>query len=541
MSQSVLSTRRIKRRLRRYVKTKEKGEFQVEGVRFTEKWGGRILNADEMGLGKSWMSIAWAAIHPGRRPVFVLCPATIKYKWQNEFREHSGLRSYICDGEMTTKDQDRIAFRKRVEEWKESGVKGYKLRQMTRDAKTRMRAKWKTNGKKKRDLLRAKIVIVNYDILEGWLPLLMKLAGLGRDPIMVIDECHYLRNRTAKRTKAARQLSRDCEHVIALSGTPIEGKPAEFFPVLQMVRPDEFDSFWTFAFKYCAPKKGFRGSWDFSGSSNEEALHKRLKTVMIRRKKKKVLRDLPDKLPPEVIPVDITNRDDYDEAEEDFLSWLLKKKGKEAWTSARRAEAIVRMGQLKKLAALGKLKTAMRWLDDWLEGTNEKIIVFGVHSDVLGELKKRFPKAGVIDGSISNKPIWVTDKKGRRVLSSKRQMQVDRFQKDPKTRMMFVQLKAGGVGLDLVAASSVFFVELGWTPGGHSQAEDRAHRIGQTKQVSVYYMVGRDTIEQRIMELLQSKDETNSRVLDGRKRGVMRLLDIFMRKAKKTKKTRRAA
>ena len=538
-----LSTRRIRRRIRKYLKTTPQGEFQVEGVCFAEKHRGRILNADKMGLGKSWQTIAYGAIHPERRPIIVAGPAGVRYKWQREWLQHAKLRAYIVDGEMTTHDQDRKALKKRIEEWKKEGEKGYKLRQMIHDAKKRLRAKWKVNKRKVKELLSAKIVIVNYDIIAGWLPFLVKMAERG-DALLVLDECHYLRNKTAKRTKACRALSRECEGVIGLSGTPIEGRPAEFFPVLNMIRPDKYDQFWTYAFKYCAPKKGWGGSWDFSGAANLDSLHRSLKTVMIRREKKGpkgVLKDLPGKLPPEVIPVDITNREDYDDAEADFLSWLLRKKGKAAWTSAQRAEALVKLGQLKKLAALGKLKEAFQWVDDWLEGTDEKLILFGISTEVLQAFKERYPKAAIIDGSVSNKPFWTEDKHGKRIQTSKRQQQVDKFQKDPKTRLVLVQLRAGGEGIDLVAGSCVFFVELGWTPGGHEQAEDRADRIGQTRKVSIFYMVGKDTVEEKVLDLIQAKDDANAQILDGRKGGVMKLLDIFERKAKRTSKHRRTA
>lgn len=518
-----------------FTKEQLRSHFQVKGVRFAEEHDGRILNADKMGLGKTWQTIAYCAIHPEKRPVIVACPATLKYKWQRELLTHAGLKSTIVDGELTTHDQDRIELRKRIEKWKEEGTKAYELRRMVHEAKKRLRAKWRANKRKIREVLSSKIVVVNYDIIEGWLPVLEKLAQKG-DAVLILDECHYLRNRTAKRTKACRSLSRESSHVIGLSGTPIEGRPAEFFPVLNMIRPDKYDSFWTYAFKYCAPKKGWGGSWDFSGAANLDALHRSLKTVMIRREKRKVLKDLPGKFPPEVIPVDITNRQEYEEAEQDFLSWLLRKKGKKAWTSARRAEALVKLGQLKHLAAMGKLKDAFRWIDDWLEGTDEKLIVFGVGTEILSALKERYPKAAMINGSVSNKPFWTEDKKGRKIQTSKRQLQVDKFQEDPKTRLILVQLRAGGEGIDLVAASCVFFVELGWTPGGHEQAEDRADRIGQTKKVSVFYMVGRDTIEERVLDLIQAKDDANARILDGKKGGVMKLLDIFERKARKQRR-----
>lgn len=499
--------------------------YQRDGVRFIEKTKGHALLADDMGLGKSLQSLAWAAIHPELRPLIVVCPSSLKYNWARELKTHAGLKSYICDGFITTKEQDQTDLRKKLDEIKKRKWKrGYLKRRAILAAKRHFRKRERRNLKKRREARKAKILIVNFDILEHWLDVLE-----GLDPkILIIDECHYAKNLKARRTKACRSLSRVSEHVIALSGTPISGRPAEFFPVLNMINPAEFPSFWKFAFEYCNPTRNrWSGGWDFHGASNLDMLHRRLKGLMIRRMKKDVLKDLPSKTRT-VIPVDLANRKVYDKAEANFLEWLRKHKGDEAWRRASRAEAIVKLNGLKVLSAKGKLKIAIQWIRDWLEETDQKLLVFAIHKPILGALKKAFPKAMVIDGSVSASPVTRRRKDGTTYETSKRQEMVDQFQTDPNSRLFFGQLKAAGTGLNLTAASNVLFLEIGWTPGEHDQAEDRSLRIGQKNHVQVYYLVGRNTVEERILQIIQEKDSTVARILDGKKSGTMRILDAFM-------------
>ncbi len=307
--------------------------------------------------------------------------------------------------------------------------------------------------------------------------------------------------------------------MIGLSGTPISGKPAEFFPVLQMIRPEQFSSFWKYAMEYCAPHKNpYSGTWDFSGASNLEALHMVLQDIMIRRMKHEVLKDLPRKTRT-IIPISISNRVEYTRAENDFLRWLAEVKGDKAAKRAAKAEAIVRLNSLKWLTAQGKMKFALKWMEEWLESTDEKLIVFAYHRDSRGILKKAYPKAALVDGTVTGK---------------KRQGQVDRFQTAPKCRVFLGQRQSAGTGLDGLqrASCNVLFLEIGWTSVEHNQAEDRALRIGQTKHVNVYYLVGRNTVEERMLSIIEQKDGVCAQVLDGKESGGMNLLTAFLETCK---------
>jgi SWI/SNF-related matrix-associated actin-dependent regulator 1 of chromatin subfamily A len=297
-------------------------------------------------------------------------------------------------------------------------------------------------------------------VLEGWASVLKKL----RPKTVVVDECHYIKNSKALRTRAVIQLCRIAEHVICLSGTPIINRPIEMFNAIQAIEPGIFPSFWEYAQRYCgATHNGF--GWDFGGAENTDELHMKLtRTIMLRRLKKDVLQDLPEKVR-SVIPLSLSNRSEYNRASADFLGWLESQEGgKDKMASAERAETLVRLEKLKQLCVQGKYKGCVEWIENYLE-QEEKLVVFCTHKAVVQKLASHFKARGVVlDGETA---------------PSQRQVVVDRFQNDPSIKLFIGNIKAAGIGITLTAASATCFLELGWTPGEHDQAEDRVHRIGQ--------------------------------------------------------------
>lgn len=485
--------------------------FQIRGVRFIEKYDGRVLIGDDMGVGKTLQSIGWLALHRKRWPVIVVCPASLKYTWQREFIKHAGMKSYVCEGEQpsnATLDRRCSARVRKVGRRKYNSLK--QKRTAIAAVKRGFARQMEVLRKTRKEARKAKILIINYDILESWVPFLLSL----NPEVQIIDECHFIKTRTAKRTKACQKIGRACSHVLGLSGTPMLNKPAELWPVLNLIRPDEFPSFMEFAMEFCNPKKSPYGwGWDFTGSSNLKALNKRLKKIMIRRMKVDVLKDLPPKQR-SVIPIKISNREEYLEAEENFLAWLAKTKGKNAVKRAERAQAIVRLGALKRLAAEGKLKRAFRWIDDWMDSTDEKLLLFGYHKSIMSSLHEKYPKAAPYRPDLTGK---------------KRDKEIHRFQTDKNTRLFLGHLKRDGVGKDFTAASNVGILELPWTPGELDQLEDRACRIGQTaSSVNIYYLVGLDTVEERILTIIEEKDGICAQVLDGTTKGRLGLMQAFL-------------
>jgi SWI/SNF-related matrix-associated actin-dependent regulator 1 of chromatin subfamily A len=229
---------------------------------------------------------------------------------------------------------------------------------------------------------------------------------------------------------------------------------------------------------------------------------------MIRRKKEDVLKDLPDKVR-SFIPIQLHNEKEYRKAEADFITYIEEVKGKEAAEKASKAETMVSIEGLKQLAVKGKLVEAIEWIENFLE-SGEKLVVFTVHHFVIDALMAKFSyidkthkladRVVKVDGSVS-----MTD----------RQRAVDTFQNNPNCRLFIGNIKAAGVGITLTASSNVVFLELPWTPGDVTQAEDRCHRIGQKESVNIYYLLATGTIEEEIALLLDKKRKVLDAVTDG--------------------------
>lgn len=421
--------------------------FQVKGIRFIHHHAGRGLIADEMGLGKTLQAAGWLSLNYDARPAVIVCPATLKFNWQNELWNHTRLESEVASG-MTPYDLD------------------------------------------------GDIWILNYDILAAWLPWLKKQNPL----VFIPDECQKLMHVTSKRSKAADMLAKRCEHVIGLSGTPITSRPIEFFPILHMIDPVAFPSRTEYAFSYCNPKKGWMGrGWDFSGACNLAELHEKVSHLMIRRKRVDVLKELPEKIRT-IIPIDITNRKEYNRASNEFLDWLAETGGVEAVKRAKGAEALVKLGALKRLAAEGKIKIVVPWVNDWMMETGNKMVLFAIHKPVIRRLRAEFENAVLVDGSVTGRA---------------RQDAVDSFQKD-KTRRVFIGSKAAWEGVTLTAAPATTTIELGWHAAEHDQAESRVLRIGQTSlRVDAFYFIAKGTVEEKTWEMINEKRTTVAEIVDG--------------------------
>jgi SWI/SNF-related matrix-associated actin-dependent regulator 1 of chromatin subfamily A len=233
---------------------------------------------------------------------------------------------------------------------------------------------------------------------------------------------------------------------------------------------------------------------------------------MIRRLKKDVLQDLPDKQY-SFTPIEIDNEKEYENAERDFIAFVRATKGDKAATRASNAQALAEIEGLKQLAVKGKLKVVKTWIQDFLDDDG-KLVVFAHHKFVIDSLMETFKEVAVkLDGSVSQ-----TD----------RQKAIDDFQNVPSIRLFIGNIKAAGVGCTLTAASNVAFVELPWTPGDLSQAEDRCHRIGQKDSVNIHYLLSVGTIEEKIAHMLDTKRKVLASVHDGEEAVIESMLSELM-------------
>ncbi|HEX3875221.1 MAG TPA: DEAD/DEAH box helicase [Solirubrobacteraceae bacterium] len=339
--------------------------------------------------------------------------------------------------------------------------------------------------------LDTEILVLNYEILDAHRDALTDLEAGA----LVLDESHYCKNPRARRTQEAHLLSsalRPDALRLALTGTPLVNRAKELVPQLRLLgRLDEFGSAAEFERK-------------FSDPANRDRLHWHLRrSCYVRRLKRDVLPQLPAKQRA-VVPVALDNAADYARAEAAFLTWLQDHYRDSAdlarrLDSAMRAEALVKINALRKLTGTGKISVATEWIEDFV-ASREKLIVFAEHRDVQTGLVARFPQAAHLLGADSQ---------------AERQHAVDRFQHDPDVLLCICSLKVAAHGITLTAAANVAFVELGWTPAEHDQAEDRCHRIGQDNAVTAWYLLAAGTIDDRLSALIDHKRVVVGAITDG--------------------------
>ena len=320
--------------------------------------------------------------------VLVVCPASLKLNWKREFLKWGGEPPYIT---------------------------------IIND------------GKQELNLLRAGVFIINYDLLCKYPQVLTHDWNY-----VVMDECHYLKNPKAKRTKCALKLK---GQIIALTGTLIMNRPIEAFPILNRIAPAMFPNWWKFAKEFCDMKET-RFGLDVRGASNLPRLKALLDRVMIRRLKKDVLPQLPAKrrqiieLPPTKEMRSVLNRENMQWGlHEDTLQRLVARRDaakindeeEEYRTAARELRdaynvAFSEMARIRKETALAKLPLCIQHCRDVLEGGVAKVVIFAHHKEcvanVLEELKEYHPVHLVGDDSLEE-----------------RQKAVDAFQNDPEARV----------------------------------------------------------------------------------------------------------
>ena len=438
--------------------------FQLDGIRYIHRKNGRCLVADEQGTGKTLQALLHAIRHPELRPVVVICPASLKYQWQSECTKHVGMHAYVLDG--------------------------------TKPALQGMNT-------------RGNIYICNYDILiqrrmnkgkqpgEGWLGWLRSL----KPQLVIIDECHACSSLKAKRTKAVRELCRGVPSILAMSGTPLTNRPAELWPVLNILWPKEFKSWWSFCHQHCSMRRTPWG-WDVSGASKLPELHKKLHRLgMLRRLKRDVLSQLPKKSK-HIVTLPLENPKLYHDAVTDFRSWCKTNLKAGKARKALKAEAFSKLSYMRRLAVAQKMPAVIDWINNWLQGSDGKLIVFAWHLDVVEQLHKKWPKSSVVvTGAVT----------GRHREEAK-----ERFQKSDSIRL-FLGNKAAYEGLNLTAATDTAIIEFPWSPGHLSQASARNDRIGQTVPTTDHLLVGKDSIDVDMVKLLIRKAATLDAVLDGGK------------------------
>ncbi|XP_051908256.1 DNA annealing helicase and endonuclease ZRANB3 isoform X1 [Hippocampus zosterae] len=442
--------------------------FQREGVQFALSKNGRCMIADEMGLGKTVQAIAVAYAFRKEWPLLVVVPSSLKYPWIEE-----------------------------LERW---------IPELQPGDINLVENKSDTMG-----ISSSKVTVLGYGLLTTDARTLMEALTRRGFSVVVVDESHYLKSRNAARTKLLVPLIQSAKRAILLTGTPALGCPEELFMQIDALYPKMFGTWTDYAKKYCNAHYryfGPRRQWDCRGASNLEELHQRLSQIMIRRLKAQVLSQLPPKIR-QRIPFDLP-KEAAKEATASFSKWesLMKGCGSEvvATSSNPFTEVMSLITQMYKQTAIAKAGAVKDYIKMMLEAEHLKFLVFGHHLTMLQACTEAVieAKAGYIriDGSVP---------------SSERIQLVHKFQNDPDTRVAILSIQAAGQGLTFTAASHVVFAELYWNPGQIKQAEDRAHRIGQTLSVNVHYLIAKGTFDAVMWSMLNKKEIVTGSTLNGRK------------------------
>ena len=341
------------------------------------------------------------------------------------------------------------------------------------------------------------IFITNYESLKKFFVLGVKddarftLRSITFDPrinlfkSVVIDESHKCKSTKTQQSKFVEGICKGKEYILELTGTPVVNDNTDLIQQLKIMgRLEDFGGYKNYVERFCnGPKK----------ASNLKELNWRLwSSCFFRREKAKVLTQLPDKTR-QYIEMDITTRDEYRKAEADLINYLrvYKDKTDKEIEKSMRGEVMVRMGILKAISARGKIKAAAEFIHDVIDG-GEKLIVFAFLKEVVEEMKKLFPDAVTVTGEDN---------------ARQKQAAVDAFQNDPECKLIILNYKSGGTGLTLTASSRVAFIEFPWTFSDCEQAEDRAHRNGQKNNVNCYYFLGKDTIDEYMYKVIQTKKD----------------------------------
>lgn len=447
-------------------------EYQLQGVRYALD-SKRCIFGDQPGLGKTLQAICTvvkahkeAAQYGECFPVLVICPASMKVSWKREFKKFAGLEATILD------DSNRSSWNRF---WELKRPDGEAICPVFI---TNFESLRKFFVKEIRNTTRFTLRSIVFD----------ERIQLFRS--VIIDESHRCRSSKTQQSKFIEGICRGKKWIFALTGTPVVNNNTDLIQQLKILgRLEDFAGYNAFVSRYCDGAQK---------ASNMRELNYRLWCCcFFRREKKDVLKQLPDKTR-QYITCAITNRKEYQDAENNFLNYLRQYKNADddRINRAMRGEVMVRMQTLKEIAARGKVKAVADFIHDVIDG-GEKLIMFAYLKVVVMALKAEFPDAVTVTGSDN---------------ATQKQNAVDRFQNDPECKLIILNFKSGGTGLTLTAASRVGFIEFPWTYSDCEQAEDRAHRNGQKNAVNCYYFLGDKTIDEYMYKVIQIKKDIANEV-----------------------------
>jgi SNF2 family DNA or RNA helicase len=352
------------------------------------------------------------------------------------------------------------------------------------------------------ELEMADVMITSYALLRRDEELLQALDLR----YVILDEAQHIKNPMSQTARSAKKLS--SERRLALTGTPIENRLSELWSIFDFVSPGLLGQLKAFEERIARPI-------DRGDMETAQRLRATIKPFIMRRLKRDVAADLPDKIEQEmIVPLAEEQAKLYKQILGQVRKSVLSEVEKNGVSKAQ-IQILVALTRLRQVACdprlmklpdtdfdaddSGKLGALREIIDEAVDG-NHRVLVFSQFVSMLNHIRAALDTDGVqyeyLDGSTKD-----------------RIERVDRFNEDASIPVFLISLKAGGTGLNLTGADTVVHFDPWWNPAVEDQATDRAHRIGQTKNVNVYKLIAAGTVEEKILELSAKKRALVSNVL----------------------------
>jgi SNF2 family DNA or RNA helicase len=441
----------------------------VGWLAFLEQWGLGACLADDMGLGKTIQFLAFLLVLKQekklKKPTLLVCPTSVLGNWQREVKRFApSLNLLLHHGDKRVKNKQFI----KAVEGKDLVITSYPL--VFRDQKDLQAVEW-----------------------QG----------------VVLDEAQNIKNPQAKQSQAVRELS--SEFRIALTGTPVENRLQELWSIMDFLNPGYLGTRQFFQRRFTIPieKYGDRQSLQTLRSLSQPFILRRLKTD------RTIIEDLPEKQEMTVFcPLSDEQKQLYQDAVEKALAEIEQAQGIQRHGEVlalltklkqicNHPEQLLKKRKLKQPENSGKLMRLRDMLEEVVD-VGDRALIFTQFAE-WGKLLKPY-----LEEEFQSEVFFLYGSTKR----AQREEMIDRFQHDPQGPKLFIlSLKAGGVGLNLTRANHVFHFDRWWNPAVENQATDRVFRIGQTRNVQVHKFVCEGTLEEKINDLIASKQELAEQVV----------------------------
>ena len=438
-------------------------EYQKIGVQWLQMldfYGLGGILADDMGLGKTVQILCVICSYleknkENSKPIMVVCPSSLCLNWQNEIEKFTtGVTSQVIHGSLE-------ARKKQIE-----NIKNYN------------------------------IVITSYELLKRDIDEYKKSETQFK--FIIADEAQYIKNNNTQNAKAIKNINAETRY--ALTGTPIENSLSELWSIFDFIMPGYLFGYRKFKEMYETPI--VRDADEYATNK----LKKLIEPFVLRRIKKEVLTELPDKM------ITILNSQMTDEQQDIYLSYLARAK-KDVMEEIK--ENGIEKSQIKILALLtrlrqicchpslfienykgesGKLNQCIEIIKDAIQ-SGHKILLFSGYTAMFDIIEKELKKEKIEYLKLT----------GQTKVSDRVNL-VDEFNNSADKKLFLISLKAGGTGLNLVGADMVIHYDPWWNLSAENQATDRTYRIGQKRNVQVYKLITKNSIEEKIYELQKRKE-----------------------------------